>query len=234
MNHTTILIAEDNPRDSDDIASAAQQTGTTVRVYSFAELMETLKGPARFDLLILDLRMNGTDPRNTVSAVKLAIDRLSLPVIVVTGYPDEELQRDCEAYGWLWVNKDSKRFKADLYHAIERSLDRGEESSDRYIALKSSREQLSAIHSMLREVVDKQQAMDGKFTELAETVEEVLTHMFGKKNRFGGRDGGGCAETCKQTKTIFDAGKAWMWAAMIGTSSVVGALVSWLVSKVTQ
>jgi CheY-like chemotaxis protein len=82
MSHATILIAEDNRRDSDDIASAAQQTGTTVRVYSFTDLMETLKGPARFDLLILDLRMAGTEPHNTVEAVKLAIDRLNLPVIV--------------------------------------------------------------------------------------------------------------------------------------------------------
>jgi len=234
MSHTTILIAEDNKRDSDDIATAAQQTGMTVRVYSFTELMDTLKGPAKFDLLILDLRMAGTDPHNTVEAVKLAIDRLNLPVIVVTGYPDEELQRDCEAYGWLWVNKDSRRFKADLYHAIDRAFDRGEDSGDRHVALKSSREQLAAIHSMLMEVMDKQQAMDGKFTELAETVEEVLTHMFGKKNRVGGREGGGCAETCKATKSIFDAGKAWLYLAIMGTSSLLGAAFSWLASQVTK
>jgi len=234
MSHPTILIAEDNRRDSDDIASAANQTGMTVRVYSFVDLMETLKGTARFDLLILDLRMAGTDPHNTVEAVKLAIDRLSLPVIVVTGYPDEELQRDCEAYGWLWVNKDSKRFKADLYHAIDRALDRGEDSGERHLALKSSREQLAAIHSMLREVMDRQQSLDGKFTDLADTVEVVLTHMFGEKDSVKGRKGGGCADTCKATKSIFDAGKAWLWAAMIGTSSVVGALVSWLASQVTK
>ena len=234
MSHTTILIAEDNKRDSDDIASAAQQTGMTVRVYSFADLMETLKGPARFDLLILDLRMAGTDPHNTVEAVKLAIDRLNLPVIVVTGYPDEELQRDCEAYGWLWVPKDSNRFKADLYHAIDRALDRGEDSGERHLALKSSREQLAAIVSKLTGMEATLKAMQAQLDGQAGLMGRVADQMWGIEDPVTKFREGGCVRRHQQAMSLVNAGRVWLWAAVMGLSGFVSLIVQWLASQVTK
>jgi CheY-like chemotaxis protein len=230
IDSMSILIAEDNPRDSLDIASAAQQWGMTVRVETFADLMAALERGQRFDLLILDLKLGSSDPRNTVQAVRMAIANLRLPVIVVTGYPDEDLRRDCETFGWRWIDKESQRFKAKLYQAIDKAINAEDSGARR--AKDSS--QLEAIVAKLDRVEQSQQAMTDQLRELAETVEDVLTRMFGAKNKVGGRDGGGCAEACKQTKSVYDAGRAWLFAAMIGTAGAVASLVSWVFSKVTQ
>jgi CheY-like chemotaxis protein len=230
IDHISILIAEDSPRDSLEIASAAQQWGTTVRVSTFQDLIAALESGNRFDLLILDLKIGTSEPRNTVQAVRVATSHLRLPVIVVTGYPDEDLKRDCETFGWRWIDKDSQRFKAKLYQAIDKAINSEDSGARR--AKDSS--QLEAIVAKLDRMEQSQQAMSEQLREIAETVEDVLTRMFGKKNKVGGRDGGGCAEICQQTKSVFDAGRAWLFAAMIGTAGAVASLVSWFFSKVTQ
>jgi CheY-like chemotaxis protein len=234
-----ILIAEDSRLDSETIAGAAQQWGTTTRIESFAALMETLNGAHRYDLLILDLRMDGTDPRNTVQAVQLAIDKLRLPVIVVTGYPDKDLQRDCELRGWLWVDKESQRFKADLYRAIQRSFDGNEDSGDTFVAMRSSREQLEAIVGKLDRMEAKQSVtfdqLTNQIASLQGQLEAVLDQVWGPiVDVRTGRRAGGCAATCERTKNVFDFGKAWLLAAVMGTSGVLAALISWIVSKATQ
>jgi CheY-like chemotaxis protein len=234
-----ILIAEDSRLDSEAIAGAAQQWGTTTRIESFAVLMETLNSAHRYDLLILDLRMDGTDPRNTVQAVQLAIDKLRLPVIVVTGYPDNELQRDCEAHGWLWVDKESNRFKADLYHAIQRSFDGNEDSGDTFVALRSSRDQLEAIVGKLDRMEAKQSVTFDQLTNqigsLQGQLEAVLDQVWGPiVDVRTGRRTGGCAATCERTKSVFDAGKVYLWAVVMGTSGIWAAVVAWIISKATQ
>jgi CheY-like chemotaxis protein len=226
-----ILIAEDNRQERDVLTRIARQYGTSFSVDTFHALRKTLEEKTNWDLLILDLTLPGTDAKNTIDAVDVM--RLAMPIIVVTGNDDPAIKQRCESLGWTWVDKNSDQFDAAVHYAIRSSVS-AEDSGESFRVQPSNSKQLEAIRMMLKEVMDKQQAMDGKFTELAETVEEVLTHMFGKRNRFGGREGGGCAETCKATKSVFDAGKTWLYLAIMGTSSIVGALFSWLASQVTK
>jgi CheY-like chemotaxis protein len=231
MSRPRILIAEDNKRDAATLTRIANQYGISISVDSFQALRETLEEKTNWDLLILDLSMPGTDPDSTVDAICLM--RLTMPIIVVTGTGNPSVKQRCESMAWTWIDKDSDRFDAAVHHAIRSSVS-VDESGESFRVQPSNSKQLEAIRMMLEEVKRQQQAMDGKFTELAETVEEVLTYMFGEKDSVKGRKGGGCADTCKATRSIFDAGKTWLYLAIMGTSSVVGALFSWLASQVTK
>jgi CheY-like chemotaxis protein len=219
----SILIAEDNPRDSLDIASAAQQWGMTVRVETFTELMAALEKGQRFDLLILDLKLGSSDPRNTVQAVRMATSNLRLPVIVVTGYPDEDLKRDCETFGWRWIDKDSQRFKAKLYQAIDKAIN-AEDSGARH-AKESG--QLDAILSTLQEV--RQQV-----AELTSKMDVIFDQMYGPQDPRTGYRCGGCIQRQEKAMQVVTLGGAWLWAAYLGTAGAVASLVSWVFSKVTQ
>lgn len=232
-----ILIAEDSRLDVEAIASAAQQWGTTTRVDTFSLLMETLASAHRYDLLILDLRMDGTEPRNTVQSVQLAIAKLRLPVIVVTGYSDNDLRRDCESHGMLWVDKESDRFKADLYHAIQRSFDGHEDSGDKFVALSSSREQLAAIVSKLDRMETKQNTsldvLTSQFSVLSGKVNRILDQMWGPLDENDFRSGG-CVQRHKKAMSIVNAGGVYLWAVVMGTTGIWAAIVAWFISKVTQ
>ena len=224
MKDLAILIAEDNPRDSADVASAAGQYGTTVRVETFPDLMATLKSAARFDLLILDLKLGESDPSNTMRAVQLAIIHLRLPVVVVTGYPDEAMQKDCTAFGWRWVDKNSERFKTNLYTAIAKSID-SEDSGARKI---KDAAQLEAILSTLQEVREK-------VAELADKMNVIFDQLYGKYDPLTNRRvSGGCVERQEKAMQVVSLGGAWLWAAYLGTAGAVASLVSWVFSKVTQ
>jgi CheY-like chemotaxis protein len=236
---TYILIAEDSPRDSTEINAAAQQFGSTVSVSTFTELLGLLEGSARFDLLILDLRLPDSEPRNLVQAVQNATGHLKLPVVVVTGYMDDELKRDCESHGWLWVSKESKRFKSDLYYTIRRAMEDKEDSGDSLVSVKTSREQLAGIVAKLESVSASQASIAAEVKELRSTVNDVLDRMFGPVvDRFGNRGPGGCTVTCRQTQGIFDAGNKWVNAVWIASAGAFGggivAGLFWLASKVTQ
>ena len=223
IDHISILIAEDSPRDSLEIASAAQQWGTTVRVSTFQDLIAALESGNRFDLLILDLKIGTSEALNTVQAERVATSHLRLPVIVVTGYPDEELKRDCETFGWRWIDKDSQRFKAKLYQAIDKAINSEDSGARR--AKESG--QLDAILSTLQEV--RQQV-----TELKSKMDVIFDQMYGPEDPRTGFRSGGCIRRQEQAMQVVTLGGAWLWAAYLGTAGVVASLVSWLVSRVTQ
>ena len=226
-----IFIVEDNRMDRAAITKIAGQYGKTTSVDTFHAFRETLETRTNWDLLILDLTLPGTDAKNTIDAVDLM--RLTMPIIVVTGNDDPLLKRRCESLGWTWVYKESDRLEAALHFAIRSSVT-VDDSGESFRVQPSNSNQLGAIRAMLEDSQREQREMAAQIAEMTETLEEVLTRMFGPKNKVGSRDGGGCADTCKATKSIFDAGKAWLWAAMIGTSSVIGAAVSWLLSRGAQ
>jgi DNA-binding NtrC family response regulator len=226
-----IFIVEDNKRDSAAFTKIANQYGTSISVDSFHAFRETLETKTNWDLLILDLTLPGTDATNTIDAVDLM--RLTMPVIVVTGNDDPMLKRRCESLGWTWVDKNSDRLDASLHYAIRSSVT-VDESGESFRVQPSNSNQLGAIRAMLEDTQRETREMAKQITEMAETLEDVLTRMFGKKNKVGGRDGGGCADVCKQTKSIFDAGKVYVWAVLMGTTGSWALLIWWLLGRLTQ
>jgi CheY-like chemotaxis protein len=231
-----ILVVEDDPNDYELVKTIAIHYGLPINVTSTTAALQTIAG-GQLSVIVLDLMRGGPNARDTVDTIA-ASGAERIPIIVTTGYDNPVLRDYCKSRGWAWISKGSPRFGRLLAESLnELTKSDGEsdgEGSGSFSVRPSGVSQLEAIRSMLKEVMDRQQAMDGKFSELAETVEEVLTRMFGPKNRVGGREGGGCADTCKATKSIFDAGKVYVWAVLMGTTGSWALLIWWILGRMTQ
>lgn len=225
-----ILIAEDSARDAGDIEKIASEYGTPTTITSFASTLEVLQSRTNWDLLILDLKMPGSDPQNTVDAVRVL--GLRMPIIVVTGYEDPSIRQQCESMGWAWVAKDSGKFASSLHHAIRQSID-CDDSGDSFSVQQSSGTQLKAILAMLADVKLEQKKTNERLEKIETAVDIVFTQMYGEMTPAGFR-GGGCVQRHQQAMQIVQGGKAWLWIAISSVAASAGGLVSWILSQVTK
>ena len=89
---TRVLLVEDEPTISSLERDALEQSGFSVQeVNEGLSALETLAASDGFELLVLDYRLPDMTAADIVAALGEKIDRL--PVVVITGYPDPEIER---------------------------------------------------------------------------------------------------------------------------------------------
>lgn len=230
MSKPKILIVEDNSADRQRMYEIAEISGLPVSVDSVASAMEILQNSPDFDLVILDLMLGTGTPENTIDAFRMVLRRT--PVIVVTGLDDERAQKDCESIGWSWVKKDAHQFGRVLSRAIDAALDR-EDSGTGYVQ-RSNTSQLDAIIASLAELKAVQKAMQTQLDGLVRVMGRVVDQMWGAEDPITGYREGGCVKRHQQAMGLVNAGRLWLWAAVMGTAGAVSVLVQWLASQVTK
>jgi FixJ family two-component response regulator len=116
-----IAIVDDDPRVRESLESLIESAGFTARVFSFAE--EFLQGGllSGTSCLITDVRMPGMGGLDLQRCVRLK--RPELPVILITGHHEDEVERRAFAQGA--ASFIFKPFDAgELLRAVETALNK--------------------------------------------------------------------------------------------------------------
>jgi CheY-like chemotaxis protein len=230
MSRPRILVVEDNKADTRRLSEIAEISGLPVCVETTAAAMDILQSSPAFDLVILDLMLGTGSPENTIDAFRMALRRT--PVIIVTGYENEAAKQECEAIGWACVLKDSPQLGRVLGRAIDAALDQ-EDSGAGYVP-RSRESQIDAILAKLTSMEATQKAMQTQLDSLVRVMGRVVDQMWGAEDPVTGYREGGCVKRHQQAMGLVNAGRVWLWAAVMGTAGLVSMLVQWFASQVTK
>jgi CheY-like chemotaxis protein len=115
--HRQILVVDDEPMVCATVRAVLEHAGHSVEAVNGGQeaLDRVSASPNRFSLVLLDLGMPGLDGEQTLHAIR-AIDP-DLPVIVCSGYGDEEVRsrfRNQAAVGFLQKPFDFQTLKAKV------------------------------------------------------------------------------------------------------------------------
>jgi CheY-like chemotaxis protein len=232
-NRPLILVVEDSPDDMRRICSIVEDFGLPIRVSSTKEAMEELCNTGKFDAIVLDLMLGGATAAGTVGAFMTAAPRL--PVIVVTGYDDDSVKRECQARGWSWVSKESKNFQRALRRALDNAIDR--EDSTGSLIQRDNSSQLDAILAETRALRSTQKEMQFQLDSLVGVLAAVMDQLFGPvvDARTGRRDSeSGCVAAHKQARKVIASGTSLVWIAIASVAGSFGAVMSWILGRLTQ
>ena len=116
-----VLLVEDERQDAELVIELLHECdcGITVDVATNAEEGLAKVLTTRFDLIICDYGLPGMDGLSFVKAVKRT--RRNIPILMLTGYPDEELEAQIIRHGsctYLTKNADPRIFLSLVREAL--------------------------------------------------------------------------------------------------------------------
>ena len=104
---TSILVAEDDPTLRELLAMILREEGHTVMTVASADAMklelDRCGAHRTFDVLVTDIRMPGTSGLDVVANLRAAGS--TIPIIVMTAFPDDGVQERAVSLGALLVAK---------------------------------------------------------------------------------------------------------------------------------
>jgi CheY-like chemotaxis protein len=114
-----ILVIDDQKSIRTIIAMVLKESGHEVRLAEDGkEGIELLNGPSEFDLVITDINMPNTDGNEVAKCIRTSC-RSTIPVIAITGFPEEA---DTELFDDMII----KPFKLEkLRETVARFVDSG-------------------------------------------------------------------------------------------------------------
>jgi DNA-binding response OmpR family regulator len=92
-----VLVADDDPLVLDSVCALVRQAGHDVVTADTVKAAVAALGRARFDVVVADLTLRGGNLQELLDMARGA--PVAVPVVVVTGSPDENLQRRALAAG---------------------------------------------------------------------------------------------------------------------------------------
>lgn len=117
-----ILIADDDAALVKMVSARLLQKGYKVVTAFDAIQVQSVALAENPDLILLDVKMPAGTGRNALVTLKASTRTFSIPVIVMTAYPDEEIRKFADEEGA--VDFIQKPFKIeDLLSSIERILE---------------------------------------------------------------------------------------------------------------
>ena len=95
----TILLAEDEPDQSDMLRDALQDEGYDVQIASSGDVAYSKLSEQNYDLVIMDIRMPGLNGGTVLKALRLKRNKAEAPVIIVSAFASEADMRRYRADG---------------------------------------------------------------------------------------------------------------------------------------
>ncbi len=212
-----ILLVEDDVVQVAAFAHIVRQSGAVSFAVTLIDAIRQIR-ESHFDLIILDLSLPDSTPKQTITEVQEIHG--TIPIIVLTSSSEEEILASVERTRWPIVRKDMPQAMVALRDVIDRTLICSDDGSGKICRVNT--EQLTQIVSALENIRSTLASQTRAIAEIVLALQGEPPDISGRKDRVLG-----ILDRLKHLEMIASVGVAWGWkvAAYIG-AAIVGGIVS--------